>query len=428
MKLLALTLAAVVGCALCLAPVSARADDATEADLRFQRGRELYRGGKVRDALEQFYVSNRLSPNPSVALAIARCLEVLGKLEEAYGAYTEHLAHPLPPEQRAEAEQALRALRPRVAILRVSSAPPGAAVYLDRENLGRYGVTPRIFAAAAGTHEVLLELEGHHPARASVELALGREVSLHLELAPLTGRIRVDTRPSGAEIRTDGAQGAILGTTPIELELPVGTRRLHLSREGYESAQLPIVVNAGETQTAELTLLRRAPPLGRLRLVTNVAAALVMIDRREAGFTPLVVELTQGRHEIRVDKPDHEPWSGAVEVLPDRLVAAEVTLEPLRQTVETSPWPWILLSGSVATGATFGTLGALAIDKRADFERAPSPALRAETVRLNWMADAALVVTVAAALGAGWFWLAEDAPRRSSRASIAGDQDWSGPR
>ena len=73
-----------------LLPVSARADKATEAKVHFKRGVHLYQKGRAQAALAEFFLSNRLSPNASVTFNIARCLELLGNVDEAFIYFTEY--------------------------------------------------------------------------------------------------------------------------------------------------------------------------------------------------------------------------------------------------------------------------------------------------------------------------------------------------
>src|SRR5438105_4273970 len=116
-------------CAL-VAP-AARADSlADEADFRFRRAAALYRQGKYDEALSEFLGSNRLVRNRNVVFNIARCFEQLGLFNEAYRWYTELLAEELPEADRKRIEEALKRMRPELALLEVTSDPPGATVYI----------------------------------------------------------------------------------------------------------------------------------------------------------------------------------------------------------------------------------------------------------------------------------------------------------
>ena len=110
--------------------------NADEAEARFRRGAALFRAGRHDEALLEFFHSNRLSPNRNVVYTIARCYEALGRYDEAYRYYAEYRAGERDAAESAAVGARLRALAPRVALVRVESEPPGATVYIDREDLG----------------------------------------------------------------------------------------------------------------------------------------------------------------------------------------------------------------------------------------------------------------------------------------------------
>src|SRR5438445_36041 len=135
-------LAAALLCAL-LPCAGARADSvADEADFRFHRGVSLYARGHTEEALSEFLASNRLVRNRNVIQNVARCFERLRMYNEAWRWYSELLAEPLPEGERRDLAAALERLQPSLALLRVFSDPPGATVYVDREDLGARGQTP----------------------------------------------------------------------------------------------------------------------------------------------------------------------------------------------------------------------------------------------------------------------------------------------
>jgi tetratricopeptide (TPR) repeat protein len=151
--------------ALC-APV-ARADSiADEADFRFHRAANLYRQGKVEEALSEFLASNRLVRNRNVIFNIARSFEQLGRFNEAYRWYTEILADEMPEGDRKDLMDGLKRLRPALALLQVQSTPAGATVYVDRRDLGARGLTPVTLALPAA--------DGGGAARARADLRRGR--------------------------------------------------------------------------------------------------------------------------------------------------------------------------------------------------------------------------------------------------------------
>src|SRR6185295_5638406 len=97
------------------------ADLADEAQFHFERGNQHYRQGRIEEALEAYYASNRLVENRNVQFNIARCLEQLRRHEEAFRAWAALEAQDPPAGERATIAAAIDRLRPFLALVRVES-------------------------------------------------------------------------------------------------------------------------------------------------------------------------------------------------------------------------------------------------------------------------------------------------------------------
>ena len=158
---------AALGCLLAAATALA-SDVADEAEFHFRRGLAYQRRGQIEEALEEFYASNRLVPNRNVQMNIASGLGRLGLSDEAFRAYSELANQALTAEEKTDVERALAYLRPKLALVRVESKPPGATIYVERRDLGALGTTPKLLALEPGRRKILLDLEGNRPAEVSV--------------------------------------------------------------------------------------------------------------------------------------------------------------------------------------------------------------------------------------------------------------------
>lgn len=405
------------------------ADNATEAAVRFKRGVELYQHGRVREALEQFMVSYRLSPNPNLAFNIGTCFEELKSHDAAFSAYSEYLSFDLSEEEETEGKEALARIIPKVARLTVRSEPPGAAIYLDRETLGQYGTAPRTFAAPPGEHEVILRLTGWVTATRTVELVRGEEVDLSIVLKPRTGMVHVSSTPPGAEVRLTDQDGPRLGETPATIELPIGTRQLHLRLGGHADEVRTVDVQPDETARVLVTHRPLPPRTGRLRILTNVPSALITVDGKEIGFSPLVLELTEGSHQVRVHQPGYRSWSDRIAIRVGRPLAAEVTLEPEHQEVGRGPLPWALLGTTAVAGLAGLGLSIAALERGADYEAEPGLQLLDQTRSLNVAADVMWgVALLGGAATLASFLFGEARVERSSSATVVAAEDLAEPR
>jgi len=289
-------------------------DLAEEAELLFRRGVLRYQARDFASAIEYFLASNRLVPNRNVGLNIAQCYEQLGDFPQAFRHYADYLdSAEIPADGRARVEASLARLRPRVALLRVETTPPGATVYVDRRDLGARGSTPRVLALPAGPHRVIVTRDGHHDITSDeLTLTIGAETSVALTLRPIVGQLRLEGTPAGAEVRVDSDDADVVAHLPATIELAPGSHVVVISAPGHASLRQPIVVRADAMTRARLALDRRT---GTVLVDASERDARVEIDGRFVGVTPAVATgLTEGAHLVRVTLDDYEPVERRVEV------------------------------------------------------------------------------------------------------------------
>lgn len=262
-----------VGAALA-APITV--DYAEEADLQFKLGLAAYAKRDYQGALAHLLASNRLVPNRNVVFNLARTYEQSGSPEAAWRYYQLYVQAETDPRSRAEAEEALARLTPKVARVSVTTDPPGAAVYVEREDLGSRGVTPLVLALPAGGHDILVERDGYVAKTQHVELAVGTLADLALDLVP-RGAVEVVVDPVGGwmstTVRADdlvlvrvepGACAILPGGGPRELAayvepavpLPPAGGSALAAQDPPAGLTVDLVLEAapGETRTARLAL------------------------------------------------------------------------------------------------------------------------------------------------------------------------------
>lgn len=328
MRLVPLVASALLVAAVCARPAVADSN-ADEAEVRFRVAAGLYKAGRYEEALAEFFASNRLAPNRNVVFNIARSFEALGRFDEAYRYYADYRATEPDEAERASLDRRLAELAPRVALLRVASDPPGATVYVDRKDLGGRGETPLVLPYAPGPHTVIVERPGHHPATAEVTLVRGEEVAIDLALVPITGRVEIRSRPSG-QVFVDRAAGdprpAVADATPAAIALSPGRHTIEIVAPDHRTHRGDVIVRADRVTTVDVELERRPPPSGTVVLRANLPGALVVVDGEERGFTPAVLSLRVGAHEVEVRAPGHQPWRQTIAVEKDGRSFHEIEL------------------------------------------------------------------------------------------------------
>ena len=146
--------------------------------------------------------------------------------------------------------------------------------------------------------------------------------------AASAGRLTVRTTPAGARVFVDGRDH---GRTPASLrDLPRGAHRVRLVREGYETEERRVVINASHPAQALTVALARTPqaesptrargatpaPAGSLSVDSRPPGANVFIDGKLAGATPLVVpQIGAGEHAVRLEHDGYQPWSSSVRIV-----------------------------------------------------------------------------------------------------------------
>jgi outer membrane receptor for ferrienterochelin and colicin len=317
------------------APAARAADDADEADLQFQLGAERYQKGEFRAALEHFMASNRLVANRNVVFNIARTFEQLRQYPDAYRYYSLAEEAETDPGARTKIGDAMARITPFVAVLRVTSDPPNAAVYIDREDLGSRGTTPRTLGLAAGRYRVIVGLPGYASAASSLlDLEAGKETQVALKLTQVLGALRVEGQDdkggdgSGAEVHVDAEDAKVAGVVPVTLSLTPGRHVLFLTRSGYQTSELPVDVRASGTSEARV---RMVPLTGSLVANSDVRDALIEIDGKPVGFTPAVLSVAVGVHRVRVLQEGFRPTAEVVVIRHNEQTRLETQLTQVEE-------------------------------------------------------------------------------------------------
>jgi hypothetical protein len=183
--------------------------------------------------------------------------------------------------------------------------------------------------------------------------------------------VRVETTPRSASVLVDGE---LRGTTPLELRLLQGQRRVRFELEGYVALEETWVVP--ENGLEEMRRLEVRPDRGELEIETTTST--VILDGRpvQAGR---IHALPVGRHAIRFERSGCAPR--AEELLieaqeakligPGPCVALQTEID---RPLSISPWAWVgagVGAAGLAGGIALSLLANGAVDRR-DAELAKS--------------------------------------------------------
>lgn len=410
--------AAALGAALLCVSARSAADAATEAQLQYELGAQLYQQGKYTEALERFVASHRLVPNPNVVLNVVQTFTYLGRHEEAFNWNETYLELAQEPARQAEGLKRREALAKKVAVIDVSTTPAGAEIFVDRVELGSVGRAPRRVAVSAGSHAIIARLDKHDDGTASVGATLGGTTPLALSLTPTAGWVGVSSRPAGATVRDERTQ-AVLGQTPLELRLPIGDYRLELLLPGWVSVTKSVSVSRGAKAALDVELQRAASSVALLSVRGNVDGAAVLLDGRPIGVTPLSIDsLPPGAGVLEVRAPGREPWQKRVVL--EQGAATRVSYELVDPRDKPwGGWRWIGYGAGGALLASGAIVGLTAKSAKSDFEKEPSSEAMDRVESRNLVADVLMgagVLTLGVTVT--WDLLRDPVPESTGRVNI----------
>jgi hypothetical protein len=373
------------------------ADPAGQARFHDELARDHYQAGRFAQALREFFLEQRISPNPRIAFNIALCFQMLKRKEDAFQYFTEYLASDdADPERRSYAERGVASLEKHLALVEVRSDPAGSEIYVDRRELGSYGVTPRVLALVPGEHEVWVERTGYREAHGKITVGRAERQSLDLAPAQILGTLKVTSAVAGT-VFVRGHSGETLkeGPAPLETSLPPGSYEV-LVKAGGHLPWFGVALIEVDGSTSLTAVPQRVPaPTGGITVTSNVPGSVIELDGDTVGFSPAVLSnVAIGTHSMRVVSPSLEPWSGTVPVTAEQRSWLTVSLEePPKETH--SPATWIAGGVGAAALGTAGVLAFLAAETYDDFENAPPGtdrnAIRERGMTLNTAADVALI-------------------------------------
>jgi hypothetical protein len=301
--------------------------DRVAATAHFDKGLVLFDAGAFDTALVEFLEARRLYPLRNAVNNAVVCLEKLRRYDEALAKQEELLRDfgaRMSSDFRDKAQRKLLDLRALVGTIEIENAEVGSRIVVDGQQRGEYPLLEPL-RVSAGSHLVRIVKSGFEPFEARVDVTGGRSVRLPARLSPLirSGRVRV-TEQQGrvVEVLIDGAG---VGPTPWEGQLPVGEHVIVLRGEGNLGTP-PISVNVGLDTLTPLSL--QAEELAaRLRIEPSPMSASIAIDSISVGRGVWEGPLRTGNHRVEVAAPGFLPASRIVNLERDARLVLTMALE-----------------------------------------------------------------------------------------------------
>ncbi len=193
---------------------------------------------------------------------------------------------------------------------------------------------------AKDSFESALRLDPNSTKRTSIETLI-RSIDARTEVT-----VHVESNPPGAKISIDDSTEGV-GTTPADINVLVGRRRIVLSKEGY-----------GPT-TRELTLVARAPQNLKVDLdgkgcemalsSNGTAGGNVSLDGKPPVALPVTMMVPAGEHKLKFGGAGYVPKEEVVKCDGFKAGALSVPLEleKGRLTIPNAPGTVVMIDGKI---------------------------------------------------------------------------------
>jgi len=192
----------------------------------------------------------------------------------------------------------------------------------------------------------------------------------------------IDTNPTGASIRLDGAP---IGLTPWRGALPPGRRQFDFEREGYRPATRLVDAVKGSKVNVRVLLLPNNIG-GLITLRSTPEGANVLLDDEFIGQSPILnFPTSAGPHTLKVVLPGYNPEQRPIVMSEGQSAELSVFLNPERGNLSAADlWPaWAMMGASGLVAALGGLTGSQALTARNNADRLARNAVQYDQYKLH---------------------------------------------
>ncbi|MGH7285073.1 MAG: PEGA domain-containing protein, partial [Polyangiaceae bacterium] len=215
------------------------------------------------------------------------------------------------PAAKKKIEDAMARIAAQVAILDIQTTPAGATLFIDRKDLGSRGESPRALGLAAGSYKVIVAKDGYEEASAGpIKVKAGSKTPIFLSLRAIVSAVKLEGE-TGASVHVDREDAPLTCTIPCTLQVPPGRHTLYAKKEGFNASETLVDVVRDRAQTVNV---RMTPLTGNLVVSADVRDALVSVDGKATGFTPVVLTVPVGVHRVQISQEGFRAFEQTVAV------------------------------------------------------------------------------------------------------------------
>jgi len=206
--------------------------------------------------------------------------------------------------------------------LKVSSEPPGAAVYIDGEKIGKTPLSREHLKK--GIKKLVIKKGCYADVVRSLEIVPLKTAVVEVELESVCGGLKVTSKPAGADVYLEGKK---IGTTPFAGNgIRKGSKKLELKKDYYFKAKRNIEITALETSEVAIEL---EAGYGNLRVSSNPVGASVYLNGKKIGQTPFTKKrIKKGSYKLELRKECFASLKKTLKIKPLETVKTSLKLTP----------------------------------------------------------------------------------------------------
>src|SRR3989344_2468516 len=187
------------------------------------------------------------------------------------------------------------------ASLYVDSDPDGASVYISNSYAGQTPLTLESLNSNQN-YNILFKKVLYYDITKSVNLDPVNYNEIKADLTKIgEGNLNVNSNIKEAEIYIENEYR---GNTPKKISLPEGIYDLKIRKDNYLDYFLQKSIKAGQNENLLVNLENIEH--GNLYVETNPNGAKIFVDETYQGYTPSLITLTKGTHEIKIVKESYD--------------------------------------------------------------------------------------------------------------------------
>ena len=236
-------------------------------------------------------------------------------------------------------------LTPAFGSLSITSEPSGADLYIGNELVGQTPYSDSRVPSA--TYLVNIRKPLYFPLNnQTFTIEDGQRTEQNYKLQANFGELNVTSVPENVDVvlEDDGSQ-VFSGQTPINLQLEPGSYQLSASKETYRDRRFEVNIARDQSTIIGAKELRLEQILGEVIISSNPVrpGARVLIDGRDIGAAPQIVELPIGDYEVAI-VTDRIIGAADLQVRNSRsqtlVVDLDLSMEDISAAFKRIKWNW----------------------------------------------------------------------------------------